>query len=243
MANPDPGYETHDTSQARVVFDLLEALKVPTDVTIYHAADEPKAWADAYALAGSECDVVVFYESYWEDIQPTLDAMRKSRALFIGPYGEVGDKPTKNALQGYSAKPWMKDTVRNLLTCAPLAKKGGGILTLLDRQGQDIAVVNVIAPSFYASGPGGTCPSAGVTAAVACYLFSATKSKPNAGRLADKLRHLCIIDHKLLASVPEIGEKGALDLEATIKSMANPPKGKRRTLDAPGVLNISGLAY
>jgi len=241
VADPDPGYETHDTSQARVVFDLLEALKVPTDVTIYHAADIPKAWADAYARAGAECDIVVFYESYWDDIQPTLDAMRKSRALFIGPYGEVGDRPTKNAVQGYSAKPWMKGTIRNLLTCAPLAKRGGRILTLLDRPGLDIAVINIIAPSYYASGPGGTCPSAGVTAAVACYAFSASRSRPDAGRLADRLRHLCIIDHKLLASIPEIGKKGASDLEVTIKSMTNPPKGKRRTLDARGVLNISSL--
>jgi hypothetical protein len=103
-------------------------------------------------------------------------------------------------------------------------------------------MMNVIAPSFYASGPGGTCPSAGVTAAVACYVFSASRSRLNAGRLADKLRHLCIIDHKLLASIPEIGKKGASDVEATVKSMTNPPEGKRRTLDAPGVLNISGLA-
>lgn len=241
MANPDPTSGTHDTGQAEVILDLLAALKVPTDVLIYQENDEPKAWAEAFALAGSQCDIVVFFQSYWDEIQPTLGAIRKSPALFLCPYGEVGDKATSTAVQGYSAKPWMCDSIPNLLTCAPLAKKGGGILIPLDRPELDTEIVNIIAPSYHASGSGGTCPSAAVAAAVACYTFSAARSRPNAGQIARTLRRSCIIDHKLLAGIPEVGEKGATELERTIRAMTNPPKGKLRTLDAPGILNLRAL--
>jgi hypothetical protein len=240
MAKPDPESNTHDTQELRVIWDLTKALRVPIIVRSYQEADEPKEWAKAFALAGSECDIVVFFESYWDDIQPALTAIKSSKALFLCPYGEVGDRPTKTAVQGYSAKHWA-DGIPNLLTCAPLARKGPTILTLLDRPGQDIAVVNLIAPSYYANGPGGTCPSAAVATAVACYVFSAMPAPPKAVGLANMLRSNSTIDLLALESIPEFGKDVVDKLTLQIGAMSSPKPGERRKLDARGVLSLKQL--
>ncbi len=240
MSKPDPESNTHDTQELRVIWDLTKALRVPVSVRSYQEADEPGEWAKAFAKAGKECDIVVFFESYWDEITPALQAIKASKALFLCPYGEVGDRPTKTAVQGYSAKPWA-DGIPNLLTVAPLAKKGPTILTILDRPGQDIAVINLIAPSYYASGPGGTCPSAAVATAVACYAFSALPAAPKAAGLAAILRNNSTIDRFALESVPEYGPDVVDKLVLQISSMVNPKQGERRKLDAKGLLSLKEL--
>jgi len=111
------------------------------------------------------------------------------------------------------------------------------VLTPSTREG-DTEVVNFIAPSFFASGAGGTCPSAAVAAAVAAFIVAARDEKPEAPEIAAIMRGAVTDDAEVLQE--RLGwEPGEVEaLLGKIDSLAAPGEAHRRTLDAAGVLDL-----
>ena len=159
----DPRKDTHDTGQARVILDLTRALGIRVKLLYYQPADSYAAIAKAFAEAGRRADIVITFQSYWGNVEPIIQSIAQAQdTLFISPYVEVGDRPTSTCPQGHATKPW-GEGIPHFITTVPLARKGAGHLTsTLSRGPQDSEIINFIVPSYYASGPGGTCPSAAV---------------------------------------------------------------------------------
>jgi hypothetical protein len=161
-----------------------------------------------------------------------------SGALFISPYVEVGDAATSTCLQAHSAKPWA-DGFPHFVTVVPLARRAtGSLVTPLSRPGQDSEVINFIAPSFYASGAGGTCPSAEVAVVVAACIIAASRDKPSPGDTVALMRQTSVVDRAALGSLPEFPEPTLARIEEQITALARPAEGRPRKLDATGILNL-----
>jgi len=239
---PDPGTDTHDTQAARVILDLTLKLNLTVRLLVYHAAESDESEAQALARAGAEADIVTLYQSFWGDVSSLGESIRRSRrALFISPYVEVGDTPTSACLQAYAAKPWAEG-LAHFVTVIPLARTAPGVLlTPLSRPEQDSEVVNFIAPSYYASGAGGTCPSAEVAAAVAAYAIAASRDRPSPRDVVALLGETSLVDRAALTSVPEFTEAAVAAIEQQITALASPPEGTPRKLDARGILNLWAL--
>ena len=239
----DPGPETHDTSAARVILDLTGALHVPVHLRAYHPSGSYRDVANAFAKAGAEADVCVLFQSFWGPNTTWLVAsIRESkRALFISPYVEVGQRPTRTAVQGECTKPWEKSGISHFVTAAPISRRAPGkILTPLSRAGRDTEVITFLAPSFYASSAGGTCPAAETTAAVAVYAYSALARKPDRLGVIDLMRQTSVVDEAALTAVPEFDNAAVASLRRRIAALSGATGGTRK-LDAPGVLNVYRL--
>ena len=239
MGARDPNRDTHDTQMLAVTSDLTLALGVRIKVLVYQPADSPGEVAAAFREAGKAADIICFYQSYWDGIDPILGALRDAnRALILTPYAEVGDRRTNGAPQGHSHKPW-GGGIGHLATVAPLARSSRGELTpVADRDGNDTEIINLVAPSYHASGPGGTCPSAAVAVAAACYLYAASPTRPTPAEAISILRETSSIDADLIASTPPFSRETVLQFQKAIREYAQPEPGKRRRLDAPGLLNL-----
>ena len=105
--------------------------------------------------------VVAFFQSFWgsETAQIVQSIREAEGCLFVSPYVEHGGLPTSTCVQGHSAKPWGEGLV-NFVTASPVARKAPGEFINPANGEGDMEVVNFAAPSYYASGAGGTCPSA-----------------------------------------------------------------------------------
>lgn len=242
----DPGTETHDTSAARVILDLTHALGLKVRVTVYQPGESWDEVAAAMARAGDSAHVVAFFQSFWG---PNIGLIVKAiaaarRALFISPYAEYGGFATKDCVQGYSAKPWAKKTslplpdIPHFLTAAPLPRSTPGQIVQPASGPDDAEVINFIVPSYYASGPGGTCPAAEVLDAVALYIIASAPRRPDPVEVANLLRKTVRIDRQALTSVPEYDSATVDRVEQQIRALANPPEGRPRKLDAAGVVNL-----
>ena len=239
--NSDPGRRTHDTSAMGVVLDLTNALGVRLHVRVYQPADKVSEVAKAFRAAGKDAHVVSLYQTFWSDSGPILEAIRAGGgALFISPYGEVG-KPTSLTPQGHAHRPWGKG-VDHFVTAAPLArrKSNGKITNVSDRGPKDTEIINFLAPSYYASGPGGTCPAAEVAVAVACYIYASAPAKPDPTAVVSLMRRTAKVDEDLIASTPPFSRETVETFKKSIERYVHPPAGKRRRLDAPGLLNLYG---
>jgi len=182
---------------------------------------------------------VALYQSFWGDVLPMAEAIGQAeRALFISPYVEVGEPATNTCLQSYAAKPWA-DGYDHFVTVIPLARsQPDALISPLNRPELDTEVVNFIAPSFYASSAGGTCPSAEVAAAVAAWIIPASPEKPSPEAIVELMRQGSVVDRESLTSLPEFTEEAVTAVERHISALSNPPAGERRRLDAAGVLNL-----
>jgi len=236
---PDPGSNTHDTQAARVILDLTLKLKLSIRLLVYHVGEPNESVAQGFADAGKEADLVALYQSFWGNIAPMPQSiLQAEKALFISPYVEVGDRPTNTCLQGHAAKPW-GEGIAHFVTTIPLAKRApDSLLTPRSHPEQDSEIINFVAPSYYASGAGGTCPSAEVTAAVAAYTVAASPEKPSPVDIVSLLRKTSTVDRAALGTLPEFTEAAIASVEAHIAALAHPAEGKPRKLDAEGVLNL-----
>lgn len=247
----DPQEDTHDTQAARVILDLALKLGLRLRLLIYQPTEAYSDVARAFARAGAEADIVATYQSFWGDFaDPTpeseegqmLQAVRQaSGALFISPYAEVGDRPTSTSLQGHCLKPW-NGGIPHFITAAPMPfRTPGAILTPLSRPGLDTEIINFIAPSYYANGPGGTCPAAEVTAVVAAWIIAASPQKPEPAAVVDLMRRTVCTDPQILAAIPGYSPQAAASVVQHIAFLASADPNKERKLDAAGVLSLWGV--
>ncbi len=237
--DPDPRDNTHDTQAAHVILDLTLKLGLEVRLLVYHAGESWDSVAQAFAAAGAEADIVALYQSFWGDVLRLAESIGQAeRALFISPYVEVGEPATNTCLQSYAVKPWA-DGYDHFVTVIPLARsQPNALISPLNRPELDTEVVNFIAPSFYASSAGGTCPSAEVAAAVAAWIIAASPEKPSPEAIVELMRQGSVIDRESLASLPEFTEEAIAAIEQHIAALSSPPAGERRRLDAAGVLNL-----
>jgi len=238
----DPARGTHDTSEAKVILAITNALGVTVELHVWQPGEAFADVADKFRQAGEVADVVCLYQSFWGPTTPAIhEAIRQSnKAMFVSPYVEVADNSTSNTPQGSACKPWTQDSILHFVTAVPLSRRGGNgrILTPKDRGEQDSEAINFIAPSYYASGPGGTCPSGAVTAACAVYLYAVMKDDPTPKKVIDLLRDAVTVNRALITSAEEFDDAAVDLLEKQIDALHNPGEGKQRKLDAPGVLNL-----
>ena len=238
----DSGANTHDTQEARVTLSITNALGVTVELHLWQAGSDFADVADKFRQAGEVADVVCLYQSFWGSDTPVIhDAIRQSDgALFVSPYVEVGDRLTNNTPQGSACKPWTEDSIMHFVTVAPLSRKAGNgrIFTPKDRGPTDSEAINFIAPSYHASGPGGTCPSGAVAAACAVYLCAAMDDQPTPGEVVELMRDTSKVDRTVLTAADEFDDDDVNALETQVKAMRNPAEGKQRKLDAPGVLSL-----
>lgn len=236
----DPGTNTHDTQEVPVVLDLTGALGVRVRILSYQPGEDYPSVARDLAAAGEHADIVLCFESFWGDgVRLLTDAIRsRPGALYVCPYAETEGLPTSTSLEGNSTKPW-GGGLPNLITCAPLAQRGdGSILEPLNRDANDTEIINLIAPSYYANGPGGTCPSASVTAAVAAYFVAASSFRPAAAETTALLRRCVCVDEAAIRSAPPFTAEHVARLRASIEKLLKPGPGGPRKLDAAGVLSL-----
>ena len=108
----------------------------------------------------------------------------------------------------------------------------------MNRGPQDFQAINFIAPSYHASGPGGTCYGCEVGTACALFLYAVTGRRPAPADVIGILRDTSSLDRDRLTSVAEFDEAAADKLASDVASLLNPSEGKQRKLDAPGVLDL-----
>jgi hypothetical protein len=235
----DPGSNTHDTGMARVILDLTSRLGVRVRLLVYHPGAPFRDVAKQMRMAGKEADIVVFFQSFWgPDVTYITEAIRQAQGcLFVSPYVQYKRLPTGGCPQAHSAKPWA-DGCPNFVTAAPLAFKAPGRLLSPSSRDADTEVINFIAPSYYASGPGGTCPAAAVTAAVAAYVIAASETKPSPEDAVQLMRETVTRDQASLKSALGYDDDTMKRLRTQLAFLADPKGGAKRKLDATGVLNL-----
>lgn len=235
----DPGSRTHDTGMARVILEITSRLGVQLRLLVYHPGAPFQAVAEDLALAAGEADIVAFYQSFWgPDVKYINEALRNAEGcLLISPYVEYQSRPTSSCPQALSAKPW-GEGLPNFITVAPCAFKAPGRLLTPSARDGDAEIVNFIAPSYYASGPGGTCPSAAVAAAVAAYAMAAADPKPRPGDVVQLMRETVTSDADTLRASLGFREEQVTELTSRIAALADPEAEPMRKLDAPGLLDL-----
>ena len=237
----DPGKNTHDTQMANVILRLTNALGVSVAIHAWQPGQSFSDVAERMRAAAKTADVVSFYQSFWgPNAQAITQAIAESGdALFISPYVEHGGRPTSTTPQGGAAKPWLPESSTHFVTVVPLARKSdASILTPTDRGADDSEAVNLIAPSFHASGPGGTCPAGAVATACAMYLYAVSPAVPTPLAVIDTMRSTSALDREVLTAADEYAAAAIDRLEQKISSLIAPPEGKQRKLDASGVLHL-----
>lgn len=240
----DPEADTHDTQMCRAILELASPLGVEIEVHVWQAGPSFQDYAEKFRRAGAAADIVALYQSFWgEESRAIAEAIRESpTALFVSPYVEHGGAPTKTTPQGDACRPWDPGTIEHFVTVAPLARRNpeGTILTPLDRDATDSEAINFIAPSYHASGPGGTCPSAAVATACAAFLYAVWPEKPRPAEVIDLLRQTSAVDPSVLAFDGGFSREAVERLARQVAELRCPREGRRRKLDAPGVLSLHG---
>lgn len=235
----DPGSNTHDTQAARVILDLTLKLNVKVRLLVFHAGEAWESVAEGFSRAGAEADIVALYQSFWGDTTAMAESIAAAEhALFISPYVEVGDRPTNTCLQASGRKP-TGEGLGHFITTVPLARRAPGALVWpLNRPEQDTEIINLIAPSYYASGAGGTCPSAEVAAATAAWILAASPERLTPTDLAGLMVATSTMDQESLGSLGEFDETALVATAQQIAALHAPPEGERQRLEAPGVLSL-----
>ena len=232
----DPNSNTHDTQAARVILELTNRLGIRVKLLVYQPDETFVSVAEALNRAAGEADTVVFFQSFWGPEVELLSQSigRSSGTLFIAPYAEIGTPLTGTSIQGHSVK-IDGSGLKNFITAAPLARNSAGqLFKPADREG-DTEIINFIAPSYYASGPGGTCPAAEVTTAVAVFIIAASQTSPTPEKIIRLMQSTVNVDRPSLSAVPEFTEETVSRLENDLNLLA---KGKSAKLYAAGILNL-----
>lgn len=239
-SEPDPGRETHDTSAARVILQLCLRLGVRVRLLVYHAGEPWSDVARGFAEAGREAPVVALYQSFWGNVTAMVESIEGApEALFVSPYAEYQHRKTSTCLQAHALKP-EGEGLANFVTVVPLARKAPGRLVQPAAGPSDTEVVNFVAPSYHASGAGGTCPAAEVAAAVALYAVAVSEVEPTPAALVELLRAASRVDRDALTSVPEFAPFHVDAVERQLERLRAGDGGARK-LDAAGVLNLDAL--
>ena len=225
----DPGKGTHDTGQVRVILALTSALGVGMDVHVWKPGRSFSEVANAFRAAAGTADIVVLFQSFWgPTAQEIATAIRDSeQALFVSPYVEHGGRPTSECPQGSACKPWVPGNVGHFVLAVPLARRNsnGAILSPSDRGPTDSEAINFIAPSYHASGKGGTCPAGAVTAACCAFLYSLTADDPTPAAVVEILRATSDLDRSRLAAVDEFDVEAVERLTQQVRVLRNPEGG------------------
>jgi hypothetical protein len=238
----DPHKSTHDNGQARVTIGLTGALGVRVRLACYQPSDDWNTVARDFAAAGERCDIVVGFQSFWGDSRTMLiDAIAsRPQALYVSPFVGYENRPTSTCMQSASYKPW-GGGLAHFITCAPLARKSdGSVLIPPARDEKDTEIVNFIAPSYHASGKGGTCPSAATTTAVAAYLYAAAPVRPTPIQVAGLIRRSVCVDEVALTSAEPFTAEHVDKLRASIAELMLPSPAAPHKLDAAGVMSLRG---
>ena len=226
----DPDANTHDTQMARVILELTRPLGVSLELHVWQAGPSFQDYADKFRQAAKVAHIVALYQSFWgKNAAAITQAIRESpTALFISPYVEHGGHATSQTPQGSACKPWAADSIPYFLTVVPLARKQsqGVLLTPTDRGPTDSEAINLIAPSYYASGPGGTCPSAATATACAAYLYAVLPTEPSPTDAVDRLRAMSRVDRAVLTSVEEFNAAAIDRLEKQIETLRQAAPGQ-----------------
>jgi len=234
----DPGAETHDTSQVRVAAELMKLVGVRARWLVYQPPQDFEAVGRAFREAAKEADIVVCYHSFWgPGIKPIVEATRESgRALFVAPYAEYGGLPTGTCWQAHALKP-DGSGIPHFVTCIPMARNSPGVLLRpLARDERDSETINFVVPSYYANGPGGTCPAASTAVAVAAFVFAASPSKPSPPEVVRILSETATVDEGTLLSLPEFDEVRVRMLKAEIERLR-----KQGKLATSGILSLGNI--
>ena len=238
----DPKKNTHDTAMVKSILDKLTPLGVQMDLHLWQWKKETEDCPETFRAAGQLCDVVCFYQSFWGKGSPMIaTAIRESPgALFLSPYVGRNKLPSGQAPQGHAHKPWDPESIGHFVTVTPVARRRpqAGILSPLNRGPQDFQAINFIAPSYHASGPGGTCYGCEVGTACALYLYAVMPGKPDPAGVIGVLRDTSALDRKRFTSVHEFDDTAADKLAKDVESLLRPPEGKQRKLDAPGLFDL-----
>jgi len=234
----DPEANTHDTQAARVILDVTSRLGVQVRLLVYHPGAPFSKVADAMAGAGAEADLVAFFQSFWgPEAALIADAIGAADGcLFISPYVEYAGYATSTCVQAHSAKPWAEG-LAHFVTAAPVAFRDPGRLLTPAGAEEDTEVINFLAPSYYASGAGGTCPAGEVTAAVAAYVLAASATRPAPDEIVALMRETVIADEAALAGRLGWDAPAVAALLTQVTALAAPEEGPRK-LDAAGVLDL-----
>ncbi|MBN1420894.1 MAG: hypothetical protein JXP34_19135 [Planctomycetes bacterium] len=238
----DPGADTHDTQMCRLILEITSPLGVDVEVHVWQAGPSFQDYADKFRRAAEGADVVSLYQSFWGDeARAITKAIRESpSALFISPYVEHAGAATSTTPQGSACRPWEPGTIGHFVTVAPLARRNaaGTIVAPADRGPSDSEAINFIAPSYHASGAGGTCPSATVAVACALYLYAISPERPAPAAIIDLLRETSAVERSLLVFEGGFSADAIERLREQIAGLRRAPEGRQRKLDAPGVLNL-----
>lgn len=241
----DPKSNTHDTQEARVILDITRPLGMEVHLHCFQASEAFADVAEMFREAAKIADVVVTFQSFWgRDAALITAAIRESsRVLVLSPYVEHGGNDTNNTPQGHAVKPWDEGSIAHFATVVPLARRSGdGKLIRPSARGElDTEIINFVAPSYHASGAGGTCPSAAVAVAAACYVHGAKAAKPTPKELIELLRRTSTVDRAALTSMPPFDAAAIDTLENDIRALTAPPDGGRRTLDVAGVIHLKRI--
>jgi len=241
----DPKSNTHDTQEARVILEITRPLGVRVNLHCFQAGESFADVAETFREAARVADVVVTFQSFWgADAALITEAIRESpQALVLSPYVEHGGNNTNETPQGHATKPWDERSIGHFATVVPLARRSGdGKIIRPSARGEfDTEVINFIAPSYHANGAGGTCPSAAVAVALACYVYGAQAEKPAPSEVIGLLRRTSKVDRAALTSMPPFDDAAIDALEGDIRTLLAPPGGGRRTLDAEGVINLGEI--
>ena len=224
-----------------MILDLTSRLGVRVKLLVYQPGAPFSEVAAAMAQAGSEADLVVFFQSFWgPEAADIVQSIREAEGcLFVSPYVAYKSLPTSTCVQAHSAKPWAEG-LANFVTATPVARKAPGrVLEPTDREG-DAEVINFATPSFYASGAGGTCPAAAVTAAVAAWVIATNDEEAAPDEVVAIMRGSVTMDEAELADGLGYDAATAAQFAAQLMALGAPDEGRRR-LDAIGVLNLWGI--
>lgn len=238
--SPQSCKNNHDNYQISEVLQIAKVLGFSIKVLVYQA-ETPQALAEAFKGAGQKADIVITYHSFWGNEYRKLaqSLIDNTKTLYIAPYAEIQSKPpTGTSFQGNASHP-DGTGIANFITTIPLARNSQGVLlTPSCRDKKDSETINFIAPSSYASGPGETCPSVGVTAVTAAYIASTQINPIPATRMIKIMRDNLSLPDKRMLMLVNYNHKSVENLRSHLKRLTSPDKAGIRRLERPGVLDL-----
>ena len=229
----------HDSFQISEVLQNCANLGFAVRIKVYRAENAAQI-AQYFLEAGKECDIVVTYYSFWNATQPMVEAVAaNTQTLYLSPYVEVGQRSTNLSFQSSARHP-DGSGLPNFATTIPLsANSDGKLFTPSARSEHDTETVTFVAPSAYASSPGETCPSSGVSAVVAAYILAC--SEPG-GMTPDEVVNLmtstAAVPEAEMLNLKNFTSRSVADLKDHLAKLTAPDALGIRRLESKGVLNL-----
>ena len=239
VSGPFKSRGMHDTYQIYEVVEIAKKLGVSLKIKVY-TAENTEQLAEGFRQAGKNADIVIVYSSIWQDPSPFHESISENpNTLYISPYVEVGEYRTVNSFQGGARHP-DGTGLRNFITTIPLSRynPSGKLLSPSCRDKDDTETVTVAVPSSYASSFGETCPSAGVTAAVAAYIASTSEAKIPAEQIIKTILKNTSFPEKRMLKLKDFDSEAVEMLRKSLKTLTAPDAVGIRRLESDGILDI-----